>query len=360
MNCNIIYVFLYSQFTEMIISSEISEQFFPLLEKSRRIAVVTHLNPDGDAVGSAVAMESFLTDLLGKQAKVIFSTEIPAQCRFVTEGSYPLTFLLSRDEATDWISGSDLIICLDCSSFSRTGAPDQLLRERDCCKVLIDHHLNPESDTFDLCVSRIEISSASELLFHLLKTSPLIDGDVTKLPSRCRTALLTGMTTDTNNFANSVFPSTMLMCSELIAAGTDREAVLEHIYNEYGENRIRAIGYLLHENMKITADGLAYIIVDKETIERFRIKDGDLEGLVNMPLAIKEVKMSILLKEDEGFFRVSIRSMRGISANSLARDKFNGGGHEQAAGGRLYFPGDIASREEAARYLECSSTDYLK
>ena len=163
---------------------------------------------------------------------------------------------------------------------------------------------------------------------------------------------MTGMTTDTNNFANSVFPSTLQMASELLAAGVDRDALLVQLYQSYRENRIRLMGYMQSEQLHILPNGTAYMILTRDIQQRFDMKDGESEGLVNVPLAIGAVKLSVLLKEDDGHFRVSVRSKKGTSAQQLALSHFHGGGHENAAGGKLYIGQDIPSPDAAAGYVE--------
>lgn len=181
---------------------------------------------------------------------------------------------------------------------------------------------------------------------------PQTGGDAARLPKLSATALLTGMTTDTNNFANSTYPSTLRMASALLEAGTDRDAILYNLYNRHSENRLRLMGHVMKDLLTITPDGVAYIVLDRKTQMEYHVEDGDTEGFVNMPLSIASVKMSLLLKEDGERVRVSVRSKRGISANICARMHFNGGGHENAAGGRLHIPGDIADVTQAAAYVE--------
>ena len=166
------------------------------------------------------------------------------------------------------------------------------------------------------------------------------------------TALIIGMTTDTNNFANSVFPSTFRMASELIAAGVDRDALLQQLYNSYRENRVRLMGYMQSEQLHILPDGAAYMILTRDIQQRFDLQEGESEGLVNVPLTIGQVKLSVLLKEDDGHFRVSVRSKKGTSAQQLARQYFHGGGHENAAGGKLYIGEDISNAADAPAYVE--------
>jgi phosphoesterase RecJ-like protein len=177
---------------------------------------------------------------------------------------------------------------------------------------------------------------------------PQINGEAGALPTETAAALMTGMTTDTNNFANSVYPSTLVMASTLLAAGVDRDYILDRLFNQYGENRLRLMGHMMKDLLTITEDGAAYMILDQKTLAEYDIKEGDTEGFVNMPLSIAGVRMSLLLKEDGNKIRVSIRSKKGTSANMCARLYFNGGGHENAAGGRLEIP--ITQAEEYIRH----------
>ena len=217
--------------------------------------------------------------------------------------------------------------------------------------MLFDHHLSPDRAAFDLVFSRTEVSSACEVLFDTLLALPDIAGDAGKLPAACTYALMTGMTTDTNNFANSVFPGTLRMASALLAAGTDRDDILARLYNRYRENRFRLMGYLLSEVLQITPEGVAYMILRKEDQLRFNMRQGETEGFVNLPLGIDRVRMSLFLTEQEDHFRVSVRSKKGTSANRMAASRFHGGGHELAAGGKLYFPADIPGPDDAQAYI---------
>lgn len=335
-----------------------------ILTQARRVTVVTHTRPDGDAVGSGTAMVSYLTGCLGAEARLTVADAYSDTLDFILgdEGADALMqYDVKREETGAWVASSDLIVCLDCNGFERTGALEEPLRASSATKVLIDHHLGPHEEDFDLTFSETRISSASELLYHILVALPGIDGDPSRLPMRALRALMAGMTTDTNNFANSVFPSTLEMASRLLAAGVDRDDILDRIYNRYRENRLRVIGYALKDKLTVMPNGTAYIVLDSKDLADHDVREGELEGLVNMPLALGEVRMSLLLKQDSaGYYRVSVRSKKGTSANCFAVKYFNGGGHEQAAGGRLYFPRDIAESSQAAAYVERAANDFLK
>jgi len=334
-----------------------------MIDEAGQIAIVAHTRVDGDAVGSCTALMHYLSELRGKKVGITFAETIPESISFIVPASdNPSIHILSENgpETLDWIKGSDLAFCMDCNSFSRTAGLEKEYNDSKAGKVLIDHHLNPESGQFDISFAETEISSTAELLFHILKKMPDISGDAGKLPKVAAEALMAGMTTDTNNFGNSVFPSTLDMASELLATGVDRGKILYELYNRFRENRVRVMGHMLKDNLVITPAGTAYMILDKKAIVEYDIREGETEGFVNIPLSIDNVVLSIFLKEDDGFFRVSIRSKEGISANRCAQEFFNGGGHELAAGGKLFFPKDIAGPEKAGAYVEKVTELFLK
>ena len=332
-----------------------------MLGSASRAAVVTHTRPDGDAVGSAAAMTAWLL-AHGLDVRLLLPDSCPDNIRFVMDGTCEGR-VLQRDRepeaVMEWIAGCDLVVGLDLSGFDRAEGMQEALLASKARKVLIDHHLLPKEKDFDLVFSETEISSTCELLFWILLGTRDAGGDASRLPMPILRALLTGMTTDTNNFANSVFPSTFEMASLMLAAGVDRDAVINEIYNRCRENKLRMTGHLLKDSLRVLPCGVAYIVASASELAAYDIREGEMEGLVNMPLTMDKVRLSILLKEDDGFFRVSIRSKRGTSAYRLAKRYFHGGGHEQASGGRLYFPADIADASLAESYIEKVTKEYF-
>lgn len=325
------------------------------LSTAHNPVIVTHMKPDGDAIGSSLGMYHTLQEIYSSKSKIAVANPAPAYLNFLISECSPEDLYIYEErpeETKNIILDSDLIICLDFNAFHRTDTLAESLEKASADKILIDHHLSPETERFSLIFSETEISSACELLYHILKMLPDIDGQAARLPLKAATALMTGMTTDTNNFANSVFPATLIMASELIAAGVDRNFILRNLYNRFKESRLRLQGHVLKNLMKITDDGVAYVILDKKTMTEYDVEEGDTEGFVNIPLSIDRVRMSIFIKEDSGYARVSIRSKVGTSANMCSRLHFNGGGHENAAGGRLYIPQDIQDISCAAAYIE--------
>ena len=318
-----------------------------LIDSSERIVVSTHTHPDGDALGSSGAVFNYLREVRGKTDVSMVRESAPATISFIG-GDIPVM-------GAQAIEAADLIICTDYNGLVRAGSQfEPALRASKAKKVLIDHHLNPQEAEFDLVFSRAEVSSASEMVYEILRAMPGIDGRTARLPLSVLNCLMAGMTTDTNNFANSVFPSTLSMAGDLIASGVDRDAIVAELYNRYRSNRVRAIAHILSEEMTIRPDGLAVIIVTKELWHRFGLEEGELEGMVNIPLTIDEVKVCLYLRESEDApeMRASIRSKRGWSANAMASKYFHGGGHEQAAGGKLRIPEDIPDAAAAAAFVQ--------
>ncbi len=318
------------------------------IDEANTITTVCHSRPDGDAAGSSAAMAAYLRDCRDKDVVFLIPDPVPDTVRFVLEG---LNCCEDPDSVRDRLSRTDLLICLDFNTFSRVEGYTELLRESPARKVLIDHHEEPDTEAFGICISDTRVSSACELLYRVLLAMPDIDGDATRLPSAALRALMTGMTTDTNNFSNSVYPGTLGMASDLLAAGVDRDDIIDRLYRSERPNRLSAMGEMLSSRMVLLPCGAAVTVLPKNFYERHALMDGETEGFVNLPLAIKNIRLSVLAKEDNGVFRISVRSKRGVSARMLAKRFFHGGGHEQASGGKILMPQDIELASEAEAYV---------
>lgn len=338
------------------INPQYIQTFVRLIEDSQRPIVVTHAKPDGDAIGSSTAMLHFLLAAGKSNAKIILNDNPPRFLQFLTKDIEDkiMTYDAAPEKVATEIKNSDLIICLDFNAFHRTSRLEEFLAASDAPKILIDHHLNADKELFNVAFSETEVSSASELLYHILMATPQISGNAEALGKEASLALMTGMTTDTNNFNNSVHPTTLGMASALLATGTDRDLILQKINLEHSENRLRLKGHMLKDLLNVTEDGVAYIVLDKKTQEEYNMQEGDTEGFVNEPLSIAKVRMSIFAREDKNEIRISIRSKKGTSANKCAKMFFNGGGHENAAGGKLYM-----RVEEVAGYIRNASHTYM-
>ena len=309
-----------------------------LAEKIRNaedIILVGHVNPDGDSIGSLMGMKGFL-ETLGKKATAIVPNGYPDFLSFLDPDKQVLFYSREAEKISAATAGAHLIICMDFNSLKRIDNLGSVIAGAGCEKILIDHHPGPDT-IFSLVYSYPELSSTCELVFWIIEELSGIFGR--KMPLSSAIALYTGMMTDTNNFSNSVLPSTFIMAGKLMEAGVDKEWVQKMVFGGYSQDRMRLMGYMLSQNMKIIPEhDAAVMVLTKEIKEKFNFADGDSEGFVNLALNIKSIKVSAFFTEGDEVIRVSLRSKDDFSVNRLSQGYFNGGGHERAAGGRLFMP----------------------
>lgn len=323
--------------------------FEKIVGTARNAVVVSHFSPDGDAVGSTIALSLYLASR-GVKVTPVLPSIYPANLAYIVPTSLHCFIYETEKEAVlEAVSKADAIFCVDISSLSRTEYLEEAIKNASAVRMLIDHHEAQERTPFDEVVATTQISSTCELLFWMLMQMKEISSDASKLGAECRDALYSGMMTDTNNFSNSVFPSTFEMGARMIEAGVDKIRLQENVFWSNSENRIRLQGYLLKEKLTFLRDfQAAYMVLTQAEKDSFDYKPGDSEGFVNIPLSVSGVGISALFTETTtGYIRVSLRSRVDIDVNTFARAFFNGGGHKNAAGGRLY----ITPEEVPAYFL---------
>ena len=340
----------------MIVDSQKAESFFRMLSESKKTVIAGHFNPDGDCIGCLTGMRSWIESSFPgsvESVSMIVPSIFPDYLHFLPGADDVLVFPKDRSRSKTLIAEADTIICMDFNNLARTEDMAGLLSESKAVKILVDHHPSPEAFP-DLTISETEVSSASELAWWLVSEVSSRHG--LSVPFDTKTSFYTGMMTDTNNFCNSVFPSTFLMASQIAEAGVDRDKIQMEIMNSFSQQRMRLMGEMLLNRMRMFNDlKAATMVLDASTKERFDYRDGDSEGFVNLPLKIKEVEISALFTQGDGFIKVSLRSKGAVSVNRLCRSYFNGGGHERAAGGRLYMP-----IEQVEDYFEKCLREFLQ
>lgn len=302
--------------------------------QARSIVIVTHTNPDGDAIGSSLGFYHFIRAFTPKKnVKVIVPNEFPPFLKWMPAVSDIMIFQSNEAAAITCIKDADLCFCLDFNSLKRTDKLSPFLEASDAFKILIDHHPQPDNN-FDLMISKIESSSTSELIFDVILAMCGI-GALNKEIASC---LYVGIMTDTGSFSYSCRrPDTYLVVAELIRCGIDSERIHRKIYDTYSENRMRLLGFCLSERMKVLNEfHTAYIYLTDNDLKRFKHQNGDTEGVVNYALSIEGIVLAVLFTEKEGKIRLSLRSKGEFSVNELARKYFNGGGHKNASGGDSY------------------------
>lgn len=334
-----------------LISEEELSKSRELLENATNIIILTHLSPDGDALGSSLALYHYLKQK-GKEVRVIVPNSFPYFLRWMdgTDNIIINNFVPQVAEAL--IRKSELIFCLDFNVLKRIGELGKLVEDSTSKKILIDHHLHPE-DAFDVKISYPQIASTSEIIFRLL----LQWGEIDNISSIMAECIYTGMMTDTGAFTfNSNDAEMFEIVSILIKHGINRDKIYRKVFNNYSEQRFRLLGYTLSNRMKLYPDYRATLLyLSKEDQKQFDINKGDTEGFVNYPLNIKDITFSVFIREDDELVKVSLRSQGTFPCNEFAADFFNGGGHLNASGGEFY-----GSVEEAINIFEKGLKIYSK
>ena len=305
-----------------------------LLSRSQKIVLVTHVYPDGDAVGSLQGLAGFLR-ALGKEVQTIIPTPCPDYLSFLNQAA-PHKIWIHRytpKACIEALQGADAIFCLDINMLSRLEALGDIVRTLPQPKILIDHHLDPIREEFDMVFSVPGLSSSCEVLYRLMVQLAMLK----ELPPSIAEPLYVGLMTDTNNFSNSVTAETFEVAAALLHTGVCKEKVQQYVFGDFSEHRMRFMAHaVLNKMVLIKPHRAAYIALSLVEQEQFGFRVGDTEGFVNIPLNISGVDISMLFVETADFIRVSLRSRPPIDVNEMAKRFFNGGGHRLASGGKLY------------------------
>lgn len=299
------------------------------LVRTTKAIIVTHVSPDGDAVGSSLALYHYLRGR-GINTTVIVPNAFPQFLKWLDGAEYIIQYDLEQTQAESLFLQADTIFCLDFNTLSRIKDVAPLVHNSSAQKIMIDHHPHPEPFA-QLVFSFPHISSTSELVYRLI-----VDiGGLSSVSLSAAQAIYTGMMTDTGAFTyNANSPDIYLIISQLLSKGVDKDQIYRKVYNNYSEQRFRMMGYMLYEKMKIYKhQHTALLWLNAEEQKQFQHQKGDTEGFVNIPLSIKGVVFSIILREDTDMIKLSFRSVGKFPANEFAATYFGGGGHLNAAGG---------------------------
>ena len=304
-----------------------------ITEATKQVVIVSHTNPDGDAIGSSLAWAEVLEGL-GHTVTCIVPNRPPYFLSWMPRINEVVIFKQAEEEARAAIKRADLLFCLDFNAISRLEIlSDTIAANQTARRILIDHHLSPE-EGFELLFSYPEASSTCYLVYELIVA--LFGTE--RLTRRMAELLYVGMMTDTGNFAFShLTPELFRAVAVLLETGIVIPEIHNRVYNSYTAGRARLFGYVINRKMELIANGhVAYMSLKEHEMRRFGFQQGDSEGFVNYPLTIKKVKMSAMFIEQHNFIRISLRSRGNIDVNLFARKYFEGGGHKNAAGGKSY------------------------
>jgi len=319
------------------------------LINKENILIVTHYNPDGDAIGSSLGLYQFLKNR-GFQTSVIVPNQFPQFLHWLPFTDDIIIYEKDKKLSNKILEGSDLIFFLDFNAPDRAQGMESIIKKSDASKVLIDHHPNPESFV-DVSISVTNVSSTSELIYEFISRL----GEESEINQSISECLYTGIMTDTGSFSyNSSLPDTYYVVSKLIENGIDKDKIYWKVYDNYSIDRLRLLGYCLNQKLKVFSEfNSAYISITEEELKRYNYKPGDTEGFVNYPLSIKGVVFSVIFIERKDHIKISFRSKGMFYANEFAEEHFNGGGHRNAAGGY-----SEQSIEDTLKKFESALKDY--
>ncbi len=307
------------------------EVFKDYLTTPRKMVILTHFNPDADALGSSLGLSRYLKKK-GHSVLVITPSDYPDFIDWMPAQNEVLVFRKEKPEiSARYIQEAETIFCLDFSSLNRINDLGDLVRNSHATKVLVDHHLEPEKFA-DFEQWDGTAASTAELVYQLiveLGDKDLVDNDMAD-------CLYAGIMTDTGGFRHSNTNNKVFkIASELVERGANPYKVSKLIYDNNTIERLRLMGYVLSEKLQVLPEfRTAYMVLSSDELKRFSSQTGDTEGLVNYGLSIKGIRLSVIISDRRENIKLSLRSLGSFSVNDMARTHFEGGGHRNAAGGQ--------------------------
>ncbi|APY10520.1 DHH family phosphoesterase [Seonamhaeicola sp. S2-3] len=304
-----------------------------LLSTTKKIVIVPHKNPDGDAIGSTLGLYHYLLKNNHK-AQVITPNNYPNFLKWIPGEN----FILKHDTQTklceNLINEAEIIFTLDFNAFHRTGNMETVLANSNAIKIMIDHHQAPD-DYATYMFSDVTMSSTCEMIYHFIDML----GDLDLIDANIATCLYTGIMTDTGSFRfSSTTSTTHRIVANLIEKGANNANIHNNVYDTNSYNRLQLLGCALNNLKVIPEFKTAYITLSQKELNTYNYTKGDTEGVVNYGLSLEGVILAAIFIEDqqEGIIKISLRSKGNFSVNEMSRAHFNGGGHTNAAGGKSY------------------------
>lgn len=316
-----------------VIAEELIHKLKREIENAENIVLVTHVGPDGDALGSALGMWHFLMTI-DKTPSVIVPSPPPNFLMWMPGADRMIIYSEKKEEADKAIDEAELILAVDFNTPNRLALMAEKVVNAKAHKILIDHHLNPSPDFANVVISYPQISSTSELIFRAICRM----GHFSDINLGCAECIYVGMMTDTGGFTyNSNHEEIYSIIYELIKLGVDKDDIYRKVYNTFSADRMRLMGYCLYKKMKIYPEYQAALItLTQKELHEFNYDNGDAEGFVNIPLSIEGINFTVFMREDPDKIKVSLRSQGTFPTNKFASEVFGGGGHLNASGGESF------------------------
>lgn len=301
-----------------------------MLRQPSRVVIVTHKNPDGDALGSTLGLAAVLTKLL-HNVTVVLPNEYPPVFNFLPGIDKVVIGEMKPEEATASFEKADIIFCLDFNALDRIDRFGLDVMASRAFKILIDHHIDPEPFA-DHIISNPQASSTAELLYDFL-----VDMDLAKyIDTSVAESLYTGILMDTGSFRYGTNPRVFEIASELKRLGMDDYMLQIRLFNSLTEKQLKLLGHCLANRMELISEYQAGIIwLDRDDYKNWSIGRGDTEGIVNYVLLVRNMKMAVFITEQQNITKLSFRSKGNINVQEICQKYFHGGGHRNAAGGQL-------------------------
>ena len=302
-----------------------------LLDTPKKIVIVSHKNPDGDAIGSSLALFHYLTKT-NHLATVILPNDYPDFLKWLPGEDLILKYDSQKEESEAKLAEADLVFTLDFNAFHRAGDMETVLTNNTALKIMIDHHQQPD-DYAKFTYSDVSMSSTCEMVYNFIEN---LNG-LNVIDSNTATAIYVGIMTDTGSFRfRSTTSATHRIIASLIDKGADNTMIHNQVYDTNSYNRLQLLGCALSNLRVIPESRAAYITLTQKELQQFDYKKGDTEGFVNYALSLNNVVLAAIFIEDlqQGIIKISLRSKGDFSVNKMSREHFHGGGHTNAAGGK--------------------------
>ena len=300
------------------------------LAKPQQIVVTTHHKPDGDALGSSLAMYHWLK-AKGHTVHVVVPSDFPTFLDWLPGRDDVIIYTENNTGGDGLIAAADIIFCLDFNGLARINAMTDSVRNANGRKFMIDHHLDPEGfDDFRHWDSNA--AATAQLVYDFIVN---VLGEHDSITADIATCLYTGIMTDTGSFRfQSTTSAIHLIVADLISCGAKNWEIHEQVYNSYTENRLKFLGFCLLNRLEVLPEyRTALFSISREDLKQFQITTGDTEGLVNYALSISGMKLAALIIDRTELVKLSLRSVGDFPCNEVCKEHFNGGGHRNAAGG---------------------------
>ncbi len=302
-----------------------------LLQSPKKIVIVPHKNPDGDAIGSTLGLYLYLLKY-NHEVRVIAPNDYPDFLKWMPSEATVLKYDTQTEASERLIEQAEILFTLDFNALNRTGDMEPVLAKSEAIKIMIDHHQQPD-DYALYTYSDVRMSSTCEMVYHFIDML----SDVDKIDADIATCLYTGIMTDTGSFRfSSTTATTHKVIADLIDKGAENAEIHNAIYDTNSYNRLQLLGCTL-SNLKVLPEyRTAYITLSQQELNNFDYKKGDTEGFVNYALSLQNIIFAAIFIEDQkqNIIKISLRSKGDFSVNEFSRAHFSGGGHTNAAGGK--------------------------